>query len=915
MSTVKRDQILQEADKLAAKGKVDAAVKEYRRALEQIPNDTNTLNRLGDLLVRANRIPEAIEAFQKVAEHFAGDGFFLKAIAIYKRINRLDPQRTETYERLADLYFKQGLAVEGRQNLLTLADWFVRSRNLNDAVRIYRRLADLEPSNFPARAKLIDLLVQAGDVGGVTREIDSLGRTLLGRGMLDEAIKLYHRALDLHPESTDFLAPCVDSLAKSGRVTQAVELARKGLEAGKCGLELRRAAAAAFAEAGDVDEARALLEAVLPEIGERTDIIQVYGDIIIRSGEAEAAKDLLLPAVDRLIAARDTQRAATLLKRLLRGAPGDVDVLERAAKVFDRREDPDLVFTVEAALADAYFRADRRPEALDLYRRLVLHDPENSMFAQRFQALGGRSAQRIEAPARPVPAPSLPEPKVVEEVEPAEDEVEVEFVDVDFAEAVVEDAPLPEIVPLSGAAPSFDQTGPRPPADSVAELYTEALVFAKYGLVEKAVSHLNRLLGLEPGHEDARVLLASLSPGPTVAAPAPVPAPASHAAPPAPSPAPVWSAAATTPVEASFGGVPAAPPDAQPVPERSGVGTVRIEDLETILGLGDVGRPPSRPVASAAPAPSFDFSLPTPLGGFEAGPSAPLEWSAPAAPEAPAPELQPEVPASDHEEEVEELDQAVEFVDMSGALAGPSPDQLREVDFYIGQGLLDEAARLIARLREAFPDHQDVASRQALLKARGWDEAAPAPSAEPSAAELFSEEEQFFDLARELEQELAEDELVAEARGAQPTGGDVSIEELFKEFQRGVAEQVSEADYDTHFNLGLAYREMGLLDEAIGEFQLSSKFPGLFVESTSMIGACYLDKGLPEQAAEWYQRALTSPDLSADVEWGLRYELGQAYELAGNTATALAQFVELLNLNPGFRDVVERVAHLQRLTN
>jgi tetratricopeptide (TPR) repeat protein len=907
MSTVKRDQILQEAEKLAARGKVDAAVKEYRRALEQVPNDTNTLNRLGDLLVRGNRIAEAIDAFQKVAEHFAGDGFFLKAIAIYKRINRLDPQRTETYERLADLYFKQGLAVEGRQNLLTLADWFVRSRNLNDAVRIYRRLADLEPSNFPARAKLIDLLVQAGDVGGVTREIDSLGRTLLGRGMLDEAIKLYHRALDLHPESTDFLAPCVDSLARSGRLPQAIELARKGLTGKKGGLELRRAAAAVLAESGEVDEARTLLEEILPEIGERTDIIQVYGDIIIRSGESEAAKDLLLPAIDRLIAARDPQRAAMLLKRLLRGTPSDLDVLERAAKVFDRREDPDLVFTVEAALADAYFRADRRTEALDLYRRLVLHDPENSMFAQRFQALGGRPAQRVEAPARPEPTPSLPEPKVVEEVAQPE-EVEVEFVDVDFAEGLAEDVSLPEIEPPSGAAPSYDQTGPRPPADSVAELYTEALVFAKYGLVEKAVSHLHRLLGLAPDHDDARVLLASLAPGPPA-----TPAPAPVTAPPFPSAAPAWSAEAATPVEVSFGDGPVAPAGLPPALERSGVGAVRIEDLEAILGLGEAARPAPRPAATSDPAPSFDFSL---LASAAAsGSSAPLEWRAAPAREEPAPSPEPALPAPVKEEEVEELGEAVELVDMSGALAGPSPDQLREVDFYIGQGLLEEAARLISRLRESFPEHQDISSRQALLKARGWDEAAAPASAESSAAELFSEEEQFFDLARELEQELAEDELVAEARGAQPTGGDVSIEELFKEFQRGVAEQVSEADYDTHFNLGLAYREMGLLDEAIGEFQLSSKFPGLFVESTSMIGACYLDKGLPEQSAEWYQRALGAPDLSAEVEWGLRYELGQAHELAGNTATALAQFVELLNLNPGFRDVVERVARLQRLTN
>jgi pilus assembly protein FimV len=252
----------------------------------------------------------------------------------------------------------------------------------------------------------------------------------------------------------------------------------------------------------------------------------------------------------------------------------------------------------------------------------------------------------------------------------------------------------------------------------------------------------------------------------------------------------------------------------------------------------------------------------------------------------------------------------VELLEVSGMLGGPADDVLREIDFFIEQGLLDEAARQLGKLREQFPDHGEVKSRQALLKARGWEEGALPKAAEDSAAELFSEEEQFFDLAAELEKELAEDELVAEARGAEQSG-EVSIEELFKEFQRGVAEQIHEEDYDTHFNLGLAYREMGLLDEAIGEFQLAAKSGPLFIEAASMIGASYLDKGLPEQAAEWFSRALTAPDIPAEAELGLKYELGRAQEAAGNLSGALSNFAEVLALNPGFRDVVERVSRLQ----
>lgn len=916
MSPAKRDQILQEAEKLVARGKLDAAVREYRRALDQSPNDTNTLNRLGDLLVKANRIPEAIDAYQKVAEHFAADGFFLKSIAIYKKVNRLDPQRTDIYERLADLYFKQGLVVEGRQNLITLADWFVRSHRLDEAIRVYRRLGELEPTNFQARAKLVDLLIQAGQAQSATEEIDLLGRTLISRGMLDEAIKLYHRALELAPESTEFLAPCVDLLVKGGRAAQAVELARRGLESGKGGGELRRAAANAFAETGDFAGARELLEGLMPDFGERTDIIQLYGDVMLKAGETASAKEKLLPVVDRLIAAREMGRAAGLLRHLVRDMSGDVDVLERAVTVFDRRQEPDLVMAAESSLADAYYLSERTSEALDLYRRLYQTEPENALFAQRFAELGGRATVGMETTAEPPDIDVQPTP-IVEVAAGAEVAEDVEFVDVDFSVDAVP-APLPA-APTPPAAMAVGGDGGAA-ASTVAELFTEAVVLAKYGLTEKAVGHLRRITALDPDHAEAREWLANLGAEPGGAAQVG----GRSQAEPTPTPAtPGFTVAAAT--------TPAAVP---PPPERTGIGRVRIEELETILGLGEGSRAaaPTVRATKAIPefSPEFDFQIATPPRHAEAAAKSEpvVEWASGAPAEAGAgptaqptgresgPEVAPPVMAEvvAASEEVEVLEDAVELVDMGEVLAGPTVEQLRETDFFIQQGLLDEAARLIGKLRESFPDHPEVAARQALLKARGWEEEVPVTAAPSGAEELFSEEEQFFDLAAELEKELAEDEIVAEARGSEPSS-EVSIEELFREFQRGVAEQVSEEDFDTHYNLGLAYREMGLLDEAIGEFQLASKFPSLFVESASMVGACYLEKGLPDEAGEWFTRALTAPDLTPEVECGLRYELANACEAAGNVAAALAQYVEVLNTNPGFRDVVGQVARLQKLTN
>lgn len=1089
MATVKREQILQEAEKLAARGKLDAAIKEYRRALELAPNDTNTLNRLGDLLVRVNRIDEAIDVYQQIAEHFAHDGFFLKAIAIYKKVNRLDPQRTQTYERLADLYFKQGLVVEGRQQLMTLADWFMRSRNLPEAVRISRRLTELEPANFQARAKLVDLLVQTGDGQAATTEIDALGRFLLGRNMIDEAVKLYHRAIELSPANGDFVAPCVDAMLGAGRGQQAVELAKKAIAATGGGHELLRAAARAHAEAGDLDTARAYLDKLMPEIGERTDVVQLYGDVMLRVGEAEEAKEILLPAVDRLLRAGDVARAATLVKRLLRSAPTDIEVLNRANRVFERMNDHDMVVTIEVALTEAYIRDGRKGEAADLHRRLLRRNPSDPAVVKRLgemaEVLGLSAAQRMAAtpsppstppPAQPPSAPrsaATPAPLPPSEVRPApEEEISVEFIDVDIqpdaslmdtgaarVDTDVWAAPQPVATPVA-VSPVVAEPAAAPPSPAD-EMFTEAQVFAKYGLVDKAVSHLQRLLALFPDHADARSLLGSLGGEiPAEAAPASVPdlpvptrveaveigeppsvtAAEAHIAPitfepvwePVPAEPPIVLEAVELPVAGpppnrpEAEGQPTAPsqepllPQATPAPRPSAAQSegvslpldllageaaakptrprkveqapslslddimgarttapgrpasappVKLGALEAMLGLAPSAQPPTpgRPKATPASAevkldlgalglpttpsrrkpipPPIDVGAPevtvverqaAPSPEAQAGgslPSESLDLPPAALPvEAPAPPTlrveevassratmsgspQPSAPEPvemqrSTPEEVEVLEAPIDLVEVQEILAGPTPEQLGELDFFIQQGLLDEAAKLLLKLREAFPDHPDVRSRHALLKARGWDEEKPAAGPEATASELFSEEEQFFDLAAELEKELAEDELVAEATGV-GKGGEVSIEELFREFQRGVAEQIQEQDYDTHFNLGLAYREMGLLDEAIGEFQLALRSTELFVESASMIGACYMEKGLPEQASEWYARGLTAPRLGPESVLGLRYELGRAQEAAGRTAEALGSFTEVLAVNPAFRDVVARVSRLR----
>ncbi len=253
---------------------------------------------------------------------------------------------------------------------------------------------------------------------------------------------------------------------------------------------------------------------------------------------------------------------------------------------------------------------------------------------------------------------------------------------------------------------------------------------------------------------------------------------------------------------------------------------------------------------------------------------------------------------------------ADELVEITDSFIGPSMRDLEQIDFFIEQELYDDAARVLTVLEEEHPDDPEVAARRLKLKEVGVLLEA-VETVEEGAEELFADEEQYIDLAKEIEAELAAEEaMVDEATGRGK--GEALLEEVFREFQKGVAEQLSEEDSDTHFNLGIAYREMELLPEAIREFQVASRDPAYFVESCSIIGVCYQDQGMWSEAVSWFQKALVAPDISDDARRGLRYELAVAYEGAGDLDQAVGLFEEISSSTATYRDVADRLANLSQ---
>jgi len=946
---VNRDKILREAEKLVQKGRIDQAIREYEKLLKANPGDANTINRIGDLYGRVGEIDKAVELYERIAKTFQHDGFIPKAIAILKKINRLVPQRLDIFEQLADLYLQQGLMVEAIAQYRILADWYLRNEDTAKAIDAYTKLSQLDPSNHMAHLKLADLLLQTGESERAIKVYDRLGRMLLERDKVEEAERLYRHVLEQGPPSGSFLAPLAEALLEEGNAASASEIlsAARGLSPDDDALKLLEVRA--VLGAGGPREAVAAAERVMAEQPDNIEVRLMVGTSLLGHGESGKARELMVPALEKLLSDGSFAKAQASIQGLLKAVPGDLKVLTLALRAYQPSGNEEMLFTLRAALADQYFRSGQKDLARRFYVELLGVEPSNDLFRQRLAQIEG---------------------------------VDVGDIEIEQSVAALE----PVAVPPSDREPDVEAPPPAPSgvAFDPNERFAEANVFAKYGLAEKAVNHLREVVRYFPEHFDARERLVTLLIEQGKAAEA------------EPFARPVAMAYRERGDEASLRSLTEAIPSlgepsggaaavATPAEDEDEVILIDVEDGE-LVGWQDFEDEAAEPIAAEAPAGGLDFEIfeeedagddaegestfgqssvppsffdddralgPEPLKepalpSFDDMPAAPperepeppsaafaaldeLERSIlgprqggrpepsaappgegaphPATPEPHRPPVRSHEPPAAEPSEPEPLEVPIqeELVEIDG-LAGPTTSDLEQIDFFIVQGLYEDALRLLGRLEGEYPGDPEVAERRMELKSKGvFLEEVSGIHEAPE--ELFAEEEEYVDLARELEQELAEEEaMVDEATGR---GKDEALlEEVFREFQKGVAEQLSEEDSDTHFNLGIAYKEMGLIPEAIREFQISSRDQG-------MIGVCYVEQGIASSAVEWFERALESPNLEDDPRLALRYDLASALELAGDVDRACTVLEEIKAERPGFRDVRERLSGLseQRRAN
>ena len=402
----KREALIASAEKSLQKGKVDAALKDYVKVLEETPNDINILNKAGDLNVRLGRNDESITYFLRIAEFYARDGFYVRAIAMYKKINKLDPARLDIYEKLAELYVKQQLWMEAKSNYQVLADYLLKQDNLGGTIGIYQKMVGIEPQNLQLHVKLADLFTQAKRIPEALREYGVVAGALAERGAHEESIRVYEKALRLAPDNVEILRTLVPLLLSINSVDPARAVLRKGLEASPRSVPLFLLAADAALAANDMAEARSFSDKARAVEPDNEDVLAAVVKIQLKGRRPDLAWAAAAPLADAAVRKGEAKKALALLVPIARAAPDVDDLVKKIVDIASGIGDEATALPFRSALAELYRKKGKVAEAADLLRHCASVQPDNAEFRSRLAQLEPHVGAVSVAPAR-VPPPTL----------------------------------------------------------------------------------------------------------------------------------------------------------------------------------------------------------------------------------------------------------------------------------------------------------------------------------------------------------------------------------------------------------------------------------------------------------------------------------------------------------------------------
>jgi len=387
---------LRAAEKFLAQGKIPSAVQEYSRIAEHDREDVSILNTLGDLYARLDKKQDAAACFKRVADHYREQGFTVKAIAIYKKVTRINPGDAEVAGALAALYEQQGLVVEARAQYLTLVDAHTRAGQTREMLEVLRRLAGLDPNNTEIRLRLADGLMSEGQSDMAAAAFIEVGDRFASRGDHGRALDVYAKALAAQPHNYAALHGLVSTHAALGTIGEAAEILEQAVSANSGDVELRALLSRAYVEAKDAPKAEEAVDWLVGRDPANYVLLFDVARLYIQQGDVDKGVSLVGRTIESALAGRDDDTVLGLLNEALSQNPDHIPALHLLARIYSwQRNDEDLGATLDR-MAEAARRAGRADEERDALSQLVRLLPHETRFHERLEALGGTPEKASE---------------------------------------------------------------------------------------------------------------------------------------------------------------------------------------------------------------------------------------------------------------------------------------------------------------------------------------------------------------------------------------------------------------------------------------------------------------------------------------------------------------------------------------
>jgi tetratricopeptide (TPR) repeat protein len=833
---IDREKVLQAAQKYVEKKRYDGAIAEYQKLIQDDPNDARTLLKIGDLQARLQAYPEAIATYDRVGQHYATQGFSLKAVAVYKQIREIikkhAPDLADRYAhigpRLAEIYTQLGLTSDALAAWDEVASRLQRASKDRDAADVFRRMVELDRGNPLPHLRLGEAYCRLQSLDEAVACFWLAADLLLNLGRQDDALKVIERILHFRSD------------ARYARVAAELYLARNTREDG---LQALAKLQICFQNDPKDLDTLGLLGQAFTLIGQEDKAVEVYKEmarVAREQGRADVYDGLLEHL--RTVAPDDDQVALLLSQGAYESAPPeqelDIALEDSELEVVDVLEEAPP-HTHAAALHPAGVRVAEASAEPTLDRGASGFDAQNHLRKAIADAESFRKLRLYHKAIETL--------HIALELDPSSIEVR---------------SKLRDLLVEAG-----DRTGALAEAVNVAALYLDRNDLAA------AEPLLRQVLEADPRNEGAIALYEQVAPG--------------YAAYAGNGSAARGSLPASAAPEADDGYDPNAP--------------LPSYDLEEVSADQALSHEPS----SRLPLPQATYASERMDEPF----SSELEGPLPSFPFASAISEATRERVLPSFEELDEISQ-VEEVSAEALEQHESPsleDVLEEADFFVARGLLEDARTMLQEQLGRMPNNRLVLERlrevEEQLLTRG--------ASQTIERSQIGAHDSKMDISGSLDaldsMELPPGSPGLRAEALAQGGGEAPVNKPIASFKAGIRAQVSEGDSATHYDLGVAYKEMGLISDALHELSLAARDPQRECMCFAMIGLIHLEQDQLDLAAEAYVSALAAPVKSVEQEMNLYYDLGNVYEMKGLPKDALYHFQKIARRDPGYRDVRDRI--------